>query len=184
MTDLTTDRLLLRQWRDSDREPFAALNADPAVMEHFPALQTREQSDTLIDRNIPELDGRGWGLWALEVKDTGEFIGFTGLNVPTFEAPFLPGVEIGWRLAKGAWGNGYASEAARAALAYAFGPAGLDEIVSFTATTNLPSQRVMQRIGMVHDEAGDFDHPRVEEGHRLRRHVLYRIDRAQWESTK
>jgi RimJ/RimL family protein N-acetyltransferase len=184
MTDLTTDRLLLRQWRDSDREPFAALNADPAVMEHFPALQTREQSDALIDRNIPELDGRGWGLWALEVKDTGEFIGFTGLNVPSFDAPFLPGVEIGWRLSKGAWGNGYATEAARAALAYAFGPAGLDEIVSFTATTNLPSQRVMQRIGMVHDEAGDFDHPRVEEGHRLRRHVLYRIDRAQWESTK
>jgi RimJ/RimL family protein N-acetyltransferase len=184
MTDLTTDRLLLRQWRDSDREPFAALNADPAVMEHFPALQTREQSDALIDRNIPDLDDRGWGLWALEVKDTGEFIGFTGLNVPTFEAPFLPGVEIGWRLAKGAWGNGYATEAARAALAYGFGPIGLDEIVSFTATTNLPSQRVMQRIGMVHDEAGDFDHPRVEEGHRLRRHVLYRINRAQWESTK
>jgi RimJ/RimL family protein N-acetyltransferase len=184
MTDLTTDRLLLRQWRDSDREPFAALNADPAVMEHFPALQTREQSDALIDRNIPELDDRGWGLWALEVKDTGEFIGFTGLNVPTFDAPFLPGVEIGWRLAKGAWGNGYATEAARAALAYGFGPAGLDEIVSFTATTNLPSQRVMQRIGMMHDEAGDFDHPRVEEGHRLRRHVLYRINRAQWESTK
>jgi len=184
MTDLTTDRLLLRQWRDSDREPFAALNADPAVMEHFPALQTREQSDALIDRNIPELDGRGWGLWAMEVKDTGEFIGFTGLNVPTFEAPFLPGVEIGWRLAKGAWGNGYATEAARAALAYAFGPAGLDEIVSFTATTNLPSQRVMQRIGMVHDEAGDFDHPRIEDGHRLQRHVLYRITRAQWESTQ
>jgi RimJ/RimL family protein N-acetyltransferase len=184
MTDLTTDRLLLRQWRDSDREPFAALNADPAVMEHFPALQTREQSDSLIDRNIPELDERGWGLWALEVKDTGEFIGFTGLNVPTFDAPFLPGVEIGWRLAKGAWGNGYASEAARAALAYGFGPAELGGIVSFTATTNLPSQRVMQRIGMVRDEAGDFDHPRVEEGHRLRRHVLYRINRAQWESTK
>ncbi|MFC6162684.1 GNAT family N-acetyltransferase [Kribbella jiaozuonensis] len=184
MTDLTTDRLLLRQWRDSDREPFAALNADPAVMEHFPALQTREQSDALIDLNVPHLDGRGWGLWALEAKDTGEFIGFTGLNVPTFDAPFLPGVEIGWRLSKGAWGNGYATEAARAALAYAFGPVGLDEIVSFTATTNLPSQRVMQRIGMVHDEAGDFDHPRVKEGHRLRRHVLYRIDRAQWESTK
>ncbi|TDW66044.1 GNAT family N-acetyltransferase [Kribbella pratensis] len=184
MTDLTTDRLLLRQWRDSDREPFAALNADPAVMEHFPALQTREQSDDLIDRNIPELDGRGWGLWAMEVKDTGEFIGFTGLNVPTFEAPFLPGVEIGWRLAKGAWGNGYATEAARAVLAYAFGPAGLSGIVSFTATTNLPSQRVMQRIGMVHDQAGDFDHPRVEDGHRLQRHVLYRITRAQWESTQ
>ncbi|WUJ72553.1 GNAT family N-acetyltransferase [Kribbella soli] len=184
MTDLTTDRLLLRQWRDSDREPFAALNADPAVMEHFPALQTREQSDALIDRNIPELDGRGWGLWAMEVKDTGEFIGFTGLNVPSFEAPFLPGVEIGWRMAKGAWGNGYATEAARAALAYGFGPAGLDEIVSFTAIPNLPSQRVMRRIGMVHDEAGDFDHPRIEDGHRLQRHVLYRISRAQWESTQ
>ena len=161
MTELTTDRLLLRQWRDSDREPFAALNADPAVMEHFPALQTREQSDALIDRNIPEIDGRGWGLWALEVRDTGEFIGFTGLSVPSFEAHFMPAVEIGWRLAKGAWGNGYATEAARASLAHGFGPAGLDEIVSFTATTNLPSQRVMQRIGMTHDEAGDFDHVRM-----------------------
>ncbi|MGW7681936.1 GNAT family N-acetyltransferase [Kribbella sp. NPDC054772] len=181
MTELTTDRLLLRQWRDADRDPFAALNADPAVMEHFPALQTREQSDGLIDRNIAALDERGWGLWAIEVRDTGVFIGFTGLNLPTFEAHFLPAVEIGWRLAKGAWGNGYATEAARAALAVGFGPAGLDEIVSFTTTTNLPSQRVMQRIGMVHDEAGDFDHPRIEQGHRLQRHVLYRISRAQWQ---
>ena len=184
MTDLTTDRLLLRQWRDSDREPFAALNADPAVMEHFPAPQTREQSDALIDRNRPLIDERGWGLWALEVRDTGEFIGFTGLSVPSFEAHFMPAVEIGWRLAKGAWGNGYATEAARAALAHGFGPGGLDEVVSFTTTTNLPSQRVMQRIGMVHDQAGDFDHPRVEDGHSLQRHVLYRITRAQWESTQ
>jgi len=184
MTELTTDRLLLRNWRDSDREPFAALNADPAVMEHFPALQSREMSDALIDRNIPLIDERGWGLWALEVRDTGEFIGFTGLSVPSFEAHFMPAVEIGWRLAKGAWGNGYATEAARAALAHGFGPAGLDEIVSFTATPNVPSQRVMQRIGMVHDEPGDFDHPRIADGHRLRRHVLYRIDRAQWESTR
>ena len=184
MTELTTDRLLLRNWRDSDREPFAALNADPAVMEHFPALQSREMSDALIDRNIPLIDERGWGLWALEVRDTSEFIGFTGLSVPSFEAHFMPAVEIGWRLAKGAWGNGYATEAARAALAHGFGPAGLEAIVSFTAIPNLPSQRVMQRIGMVHDEPGDFDHPRIPEGHRLRRHVLYRIDRAQWESTR
>jgi RimJ/RimL family protein N-acetyltransferase len=184
MTELTTDRLLMRQWRDSDREPFAAMNADPAVMAHFPALQTREQSDALIDRNIPEIDGRGWGLWAVEVKDTGRFIGFTGLSVPSFEAHFMPAVEIGWRLAKEAWGNGYATEAARATLAHGFGPAGLTEIVSFTTTTNLPSQRVMQRIGMVHDEPGDFDHVRLPDGHPLQRHVLYRIDRAQWETTR
>jgi RimJ/RimL family protein N-acetyltransferase len=184
MTELTTDRLLLRQWRDSDREPFAALNADPAVMEHFPALQTREVSDALIDRNIAAIDERGWGLWALEVRETGEFIGFTGLSVPSFEAHFMPAVEIGWRLAKGAWGNGYATEAARASLAHGFGPGGLEEIVSFTATTNVPSQRVMQRIGMRHDEAGDFDHVRLPAGHRLQRHVLYRIDRAQWETTR
>jgi RimJ/RimL family protein N-acetyltransferase len=180
MTDLTTDRLLLRNWRDADREPFAALNGDPAVMEHFPSVQTREQSDQLIDRNLPLIEERGWGLWALEVRDTGRFIGFTGLSVPSFEAHFLPAVEIGWRLSKDAWGNGYATEAARASLEHAFGPAGLEEVVSFTATTNLPSQRVMQRIGMVQD--GEFDHPRLPAGHRLQRHVLYRINRAQWEA--
>jgi RimJ/RimL family protein N-acetyltransferase len=182
MTDLTTDRLLLRNWRDADREPFAALNGDPAVMEHFPSVQTREQSDQLIDRNLPLIEERGWGLWALEVRDTGRFIGFTGLSVPSFEAHFLPAVEIGWRLSKDAWGNGYATEAARASLEHAFGPAGLEEVVSFTATTNLPSQRVMQRIGMVQD--GEFDHPRLPDGHRLQRHVLYRISRAQWEAMR
>ncbi|TDD44430.1 N-acetyltransferase [Kribbella antibiotica] len=177
MPDLTTDRLVLRQWRDSDREPFAALNADPAVMEHFPNVVSRQDSDALIDRASAAIAEHGWGLWAVEVRETGEFIGFTGLSIPTFEAVFLPGVEIGWRLAKGAWGNGYAPEAARAALAYGFGPAGLQEILSFTATTNLPSQRVMQKIGMIRDEAGDFDHPRLPAGHRLQRHVLYRISR-------
>jgi RimJ/RimL family protein N-acetyltransferase len=182
MSELTTDRLLLRQWKDSDYEPFAALNADPAVMEHFPAPMTREASDGLVDRIRADLDRRGFGLWALEVRATGEFIGFTGLSVPSFDAHFTPAVEVGWRLVKEAWGNGYASEAARASLAYGFGPAGLDEIVSFTATTNLASQRVMQRIGMTHDEADDFDHPRLEPGHRLERHVLYRITRAQWET--
>ncbi len=184
MTLLTTDRLLMRQWRESDREPFAAMNADPAVMEHFPAPMTRDQTDEFIDRISPAIDERGWGLWALEVRDTGEFIGFTGLSVPSFEAHFTPAVEIGWRLSKGAWGNGYATEAARAALAYGFGPARVEEIVSFTATTNRPSQRVMQRIGMTHNEADDFDHTRLPDGHRLQRHVLYRISRARWEATK
>jgi RimJ/RimL family protein N-acetyltransferase len=182
MSDLTTDRLLLRQWKESDREPFAALNADPAVMEHFPAPMTREASDGLVDRVRADLERRGFGLWALEVRDTGQFIGFTGLSVPSFEADFMPAVEVGWRLTKDAWGNGYATEAALASLAYGFEVEGLDEIVSFTATTNLPSQRVMQRIGMTHDEAGDFDHPRLEPGHRLERHVLYRISRADWKS--
>lgn len=184
MTELTTDRLLLRHWRESDREPFAALNANPAVMEHFPAPMTRAQSDELADRIGPALAERGWGLWALEVRATGEFIGFTGLSVPRFEAHFVPAVEVGWRLAKGAWGNGYATEAARAALAYGFGPAGLDEIVSFTSAPNERSQQVMRRIGMTHDQADDFDHPSVPSGHRLQPHVLYRINRAQWEATQ
>ncbi|MFK4086882.1 GNAT family N-acetyltransferase [Kribbella sp. NPDC020789] len=175
MPDLTTDRLLLRQWRDSDREPFAALNADPEVMRYFPSVRPRAESDALIDRETALIASQGWGLWALEVRETGEFIGFTGLAVPTFEAEFLPGVEIGWRLAKGAWGNGYATEAAQAALEVGFGAAGLTEILSFTASTNVPSQRVMQRIGMV--QSGTFDHPRLPDGHPLRPHVLYRISR-------
>jgi RimJ/RimL family protein N-acetyltransferase len=181
-SELTTDRLLLRQWTDADYEPFAALNADPVVMEHFPAPVTREASDALIERVKPQIEKGDFGLWAVEVRETGQFIGFTGLSVPSFEAHFMPAVEIGWRLSKDAWGKGYATEAALASLAFGFGPAGLDEIVSFTATTNLPSQRVMQRIGMTHDEAGDFDHPRLEPGHRLERHVLYRITRPQWEA--
>jgi RimJ/RimL family protein N-acetyltransferase len=184
MTDLTTDRLVLRQWKDSDYEPYAALNADPVVMEYFPAVLTRAESDAMVDRVKASLEERGFGLWAVEVRETGRFIGFTGLSVPTFEAPFLPGIEIGWRLAKAAWGNGYATEAARAALAHGFGPAGLAEVLSWTASINKPSQRVMERIGMTHDEADDFDHPRLDDGHPLQRHVLYRITRAQWEASR
>ena len=180
--ELTTDRLLLRQWKDSDYEPFAAMNADPVVMEHFPALSTRAESDAVIERAEALFAERGFGLWAVEIKESGQFIGFTGLAVPRFEASFLPAVEIGWRLAKDAWGNGYAGEAARASLAYAFGPAGLDELVSFTARTNKPSRRVMERIGMTYAE--EFDHPRLPSGHRLERHVLYRISRAQWEASQ
>jgi len=170
-----TERLLLRRWREDDREPFAALNADPAVMEHFPARLARAESDAFVNRIGAQLDERGWGLWALEVRETGAFIGFTGLAVPRFEAHFTPAVEVGWRLARSAWGFGYASEAARAAVAVGFGELGLDEIVSFTASANTRSRAVMERIGMTRNEADDFDHPALPEGHPLRRHVLYRL---------
>jgi len=171
---IPTERLLLRHWRRRDRKPFAALNADPAVMEHFPSTLSREQSDAMVDRLEELFKVQGFGLWALEVKETGEFIGFAGLNRVPFQAHFTPAVEIGWRLARSAWGHGYASEAARAAVAYGFEVAGLDEIVSFTATTNVRSQAVMRRLGMTYDPADDFDHPRVDDD-RLRRHVLFRL---------
>jgi ribosomal-protein-alanine N-acetyltransferase len=171
--DIATERLLLRRWQDRDREPFAALNADPEVMEHFPMRLTREQSDEMIDRLEALFDAQGFGLWAVEVAETGEFIGFAGLNRVPFIAPFAPAVEVGWRLKRSAWGHGYATEAARAALDFGFEIAGLDEIVSFTATTNVRSQAVMRRLGMTHDPADDFDHPRVDD-ERLRRHVLFR----------
>jgi ribosomal-protein-alanine N-acetyltransferase len=173
-----TERLLLRRWRDDDRAPFAALNADPEVMRHFPARLTREESDALVDRAEQHFERHGYGLWALERRDTGAFIGFTGLAVPRFEAHFTPAVEVGWRLARSAWGAGYASEAARAALAVGFGEAGLDEIVSFTVPANTRSRAVMARIGMTHDPRDDFDHPGLPEGHPLRPHVLYRIRRT------
>jgi ribosomal-protein-alanine N-acetyltransferase len=172
---LETERLSLRRWRESDREPFAALNADPEVMEHFPALLSRDESDALVGRIEEGFEERGFGLWAVEAE--GTFIGFTGLTVPRFTAGFTPCVEIGWRLARRAWGYGYATEAATAALGDAFGRLGLEEVVSFTAVQNLRSQAVMRRIGMSRDLAGDFDHPVLPEGSPLRRHVLYRIRR-------
>lgn len=177
-----TPRLVLRQWRDQDRTPFAALNADPLVMEHFPALMTRDQSDTWVDRCIKRIVRDGYGLWAVEVTTSGEFIGFVGLAVPTWEAAFTPCTEIGWRLARSAWGHGYATEAANAALETAFDTIGLNEVVSFTTTNNLRSQQVMRRIGMTRHSSEDFDHPQVADGP-LRRHVLYRISRADWEQT-
>lgn len=177
---LRTERLVLRRWRPADREPFAALNADPEVMEHFPDPLTREQSDALADVIEARFEEQGFGLWALEVAGSGRFIGFAGLSVPRFEAHFTPAVEIGWRLARSAWGRGYATEAAGRALVHAFEEAGLAEVVSFTTVGNLRSQAVMWRIGMRHDPGGDFDHPAIAEGHPLRRHVLWRITSAQW----
>lgn len=178
MSGLSTERLILRRWRPDDREPFAAMNADPVVMEHFVAPLTRAQSDAFVDAIEASFDELGFGLWALEERSSGALLGFTGLWHQVFPAPFTPAVEVGWRLARPAWGFGYATEAARASLAYGFDEAGLDEIVSMTATTNARSIAVMERLGMTHDPADDFDHPKVPEGHRLRRHVLYRARRA------
>jgi RimJ/RimL family protein N-acetyltransferase len=173
--ELRTPRLLLRRWREADREPFAALNADPEVMAQFPHPLTRERSDHLVDLIEAEFARNGYGLWAIEVVGTGQLIGFAGLNEVGFAAHFTPATEVGWRLARPAWGHGYATEAARAALAYGFDAAGLAEVVSFTSATNLRSQAVMRRLGMTHDPADDFDHPQLPASHRLSRHVLYRI---------
>ena len=175
----TSQRLRLRRWRDEDREPFAAMNADPAVMEFFPAPLSRAASDASIDLWQGQLDSQGWSNWAVEVAATGEFIGFVGLTVPRRVLPFSPCVEIGWRLARAHWGHGYATEAAHAALRAGFEGVGLDEIVSVTALPNLRSRAVMERIGM-RNAHSDFPHPGVPEGHRLSMHCLYRLARAQW----
>ena len=159
MLDSCTSRLVLRQWREQDRAPFAKLNADPLVMEHFPASLNREQSDALMDRTSEQLSRDGYGLWAVEVRTSGEFIGFVGLAVPSWQAAFTPCTEIGWRLAWSAWGQGYATEAAKVSLAKAFEPAGLEEVVSFAATGNRRSRQLMERIGLTRDPSGDFDHP-------------------------
>lgn len=171
--EMRTDRLLLRRWRSADRPLFAALNADPRVMEHFPAVLTREESDALVDRIEQHFAAHGFGLWAVEVPGIVPFAGFTGLAIPRFTAHFTPCVEVGWRFAVEYWDHGYATEAARAAVRIGFDRLALAEIVSFTVPENVRSRRVMERIGMMHDPAGDFDHPEGSE--HARRHVLYRL---------
>lgn len=178
--ELRTERLILRAWRASDREPFAALNADPVVMEHFPAPLSRVESDAMVDRILDRWARRRPSLWAVEVSGVAPFIGFVGLLEAEFDAAFTPCVEIGWRLSARHWGQGYATEAARAALAHGFTTLALDQIVSFTAPANQRSRRVMERLGMRRDPREDFDHPNVAVGHALRRHVLYRITAEQW----
>ena len=177
--ELTTGWLLLRQWRDEDRAPFAALNADPEVMRYFPAALTRAQSDEFAGYCQAEIERQGWGLWAVEVRDGPSFVGFVGLDRPTFEADFMPAIEVGWRLDRPYWGHGYATEAASASLSFAFDQLDCPEVVSFTSVLNERSRRVMQRLGMTHDPADDFDHPRVTDGS-LRRHVLYRLTAERW----
>lgn len=173
-----TERLILRGWRDADREPFAALNADPLAMEHFPSTMTRAESDAFAGRADAALRQRGWGLWAVEVAGGAPFIGAVGLNEVRFDAPFTPAVEVLWRLLPAYWGHGYATEAAREALAVGFGELGLAEIVSFTIPANHRSRAVMGRLGMRRDPTGDFDHPNLPDGHPMRRHVLYRLQRT------
>ena len=174
---MRTERLLLRRWRGEDRAPFAALNADPRVMEHFPAVLSRAESDALAERIEAHFAEHGFGLWALEAPGVASFVGYVGLVWARFAAPFTPCVEVGWRLAAEHWGRGYAPEAARAAAAHGFGELGLREIVSFTVPANANSRRVMEKLGMIRDPADDFDHPALPPGHRLRRHVLYRLAR-------
>ncbi len=171
----------MRQWKPADREPFAALNADPLVMEFFPARLTRAESDAIADRCESLIRERGWGFWATELKTSREFIGFVGLHTPSPELPFSPCVEIGWRLSYQHWGKGLASEAARSALGVGFASLGLDEIVSFTAIQNARSRAVMKKLGML--ESGAFEHPHVPEASSLRPHYLYRLPRAHYDAT-
>ena len=172
--ELRTERLWLRRWQEDDRPGFAAMNADPRVMEHFPATLSRDESDARVTRIEAHFAQHGFGLWAVEITGVAPFAGFIGLCHAPFEAHFTPCVEVGWRLAAEHWGRGYASEGARAALTFGFEMLGLDEIVSFTVPANRRSRRVMEKLGMTHNPDDDFDHPLLPPGHALQRHVLYR----------
>lgn len=178
--DVKTPRLILRQWRPEDRVPFAALNADPAVTQFLLPL-TRAESDALADRLARSIDEQGWGFWAVEVPGVAPFIGFVGIKPMPAALPIAPGIEIGWRLARAHWGNGYALEAAQASLRVGFEQARLPEIVAFTALGNVRSRAVMERLGMQEDSE-QFDHPALTSGHPLRRHVLYRLSQDAWQS--
>jgi len=181
---LVTERLILRQWQQRDLAPFAAMNADPEVMRHFPALLNADESNALAGRLCQLIARDGWGFWAVETRSHAEFIGFVGLRETLPDMPFGSCTEIGWRLARGHWGKGYATEAAEGALRFGFEKLALEEVVSFTALSNLPSQAVMRRLGMRRDLREDFDHPAVPEGHALRRHCLYRLSRGMWQQQR
>jgi RimJ/RimL family protein N-acetyltransferase len=181
---LTTERLVLRGWTDADKVAFAAMNADPRVMELFPSVLTADESDALIARTMEAFREVGFGLWAVERRRDRALLGFVGLAAPVWEAAFTPCVEIGWRLAFDAWGHGYATEAGRAVLEFAFERLGLTQVVSFAMVANRRSRAVMERLGMSHDAADDFDHPRLAAGHPLRRHVLYRLSADRWRAMR
>jgi RimJ/RimL family protein N-acetyltransferase len=176
LVTLYSGRICLRRWREEDREAFAAMNSDTRVMEFFRSRLSRVESDAMVDGILKHFSEHDFGLWAIEVPGTAPFIGFAGLSIARFSAPFTPCVEVGWRLAFEHWGRGYATEAARLALGYGFGTLALSEVVSFTSAPNHRSRAVMERLGMRRDPAEDFDHPALPEGHPLRRHVLYRLD--------
>jgi RimJ/RimL family protein N-acetyltransferase len=177
MDALKTDRLILRRWVEADREPFARMNRDAAVVEFLPGPLSAEQSNQLVDRIEAHFEQHGFGLWAAELREGAEFIGYIGLAIPRFEAAFTPCVEIGWRLAPDYWRRGLATEGARAVVRHAFEDLALPALVSFTVPANVRSRRVMENLGMTHDPRQDFDHPLLPEGHPLRRHVLYRLER-------
>ena len=181
MVVLRTERLVLRHWQPSDRLPFSRINADPRVMEFMPGTLSREKSSLLVDRIEAHFQRQGFGLYAVELCEEHSFVGFIGLAVPAFRAPFIPCVEIGWRLSADHWGRGLATEGARAVVRHAFRVLKLDSLVSFTVPANTRSRRVMEKLGMAHNPADDFDHPNLPEGHPLRRHVLYRLQRSEWE---
>ncbi len=181
--EIKTKRLILRSWRESDLEPFAQMNADPKVMEYFPSVMSREESDQLAKKMQSKIEETGYGFLAVSIPNVSDFIGFLGLNSidkTTCPVHFSPAIEIGWRLESRYWGKGYATEGAIACLRYAFETLGLSEIVSFTAEQNIPSRTVMSKIGMQYDPKGDFDHPKLPEGHRLKKSVLYRLSLAKW----
>ena len=184
VAQLQTARLTLRRWLPADRVPFAQINRDPAVMRFMPAMLSTEESDSLVDRIEAHFEQHGFGLWAAELRDPARFIGYIGLAVPRFQAPFMPAVEIGWRLASDVWRQGLATEGAGEVVRYAFEILGLPSLVSFTVPANLPSRRVMEKLGMTHDESDDFDHPFLPEGHPLRRHVLYRLTKSVWQQAQ
>jgi RimJ/RimL family protein N-acetyltransferase len=177
MAALITERLILRHWQESDREPFAQMNADPRAMEFLPAILSRTESDRIVDRIQHHFQDHGFGLYATELRDDHSFIGYIGLAIPSFQARFTPCVEIGWRLSAAHWGRGLATEGAREVVRYSFQALRLDSLVSITVPANLRSRRVMEKLGMTHDPADDFDHPNLPHGHPLRRHLLYRLAR-------
>ncbi|WP_253306918.1 GNAT family N-acetyltransferase [unidentified bacterial endosymbiont] len=181
MIIIETARLILRHWRADDGAPLTLINQDPQVMEHLPKRLTPAETRAMIQRINHCIEQRGFGLWAVALKQSGVLIGFIGLSTPAFEAPFTPCVEIGWRLSAAHWGQGYATEGAKTALAYGFTKLSLQEIVAFTIPENQRSLRVMQQIGMQRDHQGDFAHPKFPSDHRLSRHLLYRIQRSDWE---
>ncbi|MEO8468847.1 MAG: GNAT family N-acetyltransferase [Chloroflexota bacterium] len=181
---IQTDRLILRAFTAADRQPFAAINADLEVMTWMSRALDRLASDLFLARIQDRWAADEFGLWAIERRDDGAFLGFAGLSAPTFDAPFTPAIEVGWRLARPAWGHGYATEAGAAALKHGFEVLHLAEIVSFTAVANERSRRVMERLGMTHDPADDFDYPLVPPKHPVRRQVLYRLPSERWEASR
>lgn len=179
-TALTTERLNLRNWRPDDLDHLASMNIDDEVMRYFPDRPDHKQSAAMLARVIANMERHGFGFWALERSDDHAFVGFAGLARPAFHTHFTPCVEVGWRLARSAWRHGYATEAGRASLAFAFDRLGLDEIVSMAVVDNLPSRRVMERLGMTRRPDDDFGHPKLPFDHPLRPHVLYRLSRRMW----